>query len=156
MKWPGAALSRQRQPLCSPSSTLILNIKLVEKSESIPMSWLYVASGLSVVTLLAHLIGGGKSIARPVLESALEPEPKFASYYCWHMVSIIIGFMAVAFALPAASLAAIDLAWAATVLASLFTAWSIGLTIWKKQRVVTLPQWILFLPIATTGVLGVT
>ncbi len=120
------------------------------------MIWLYVASGLTVLTLLAHLLGGGKSIARTVLESDLALEPKFASYYCWHMVSITIGFMAVAFILPAMSLAAVDLAWAATILASLFTIWSIGLTIWKKQRIVTLPQWIYFLPIATTGFLGVT
>ena len=120
------------------------------------MIWLYIAAGLSVLTLLAHLIGGGKSIARPILESELDLEPKFASYYCWHMVSIVIGFLAVAFALPVMGLSAIDLAWAATVLASLFTIWSIGLTVWKKQRIGTLPQWILFLPIAITGFLGVT
>ena len=120
------------------------------------MTWLYIASGLSLLTLLAHLIGGGKTIARPILESELDLEPKFASYYCWHMVSIIIGFMAIAFALPAMSLASIDLAWAATILAMLFTLWSIGLTIWKKQRVITLPQWILFLPVAIAGFVSVT
>ena len=59
------------------------------------MFWLYIASGLCAATLLLHLAGGGKSIARPVLDSNLDPEPKFASYYCWHIVSMIIAFMGI-------------------------------------------------------------
>ncbi len=116
--------------------------------------WLFIASGLSALTLLVHVIAGGRSVARPVLESELSAEPKYASYYCWHMVSIVIAFMALAFALPALSLASIDLAWAATLLAFLFAVWSLALTVWKRQRFITLPQWLLFLPIAVAGFLG--
>ena len=119
------------------------------------MIWLYTACAISTLTLVAHVNGGGQSIAKPVLESDLEAEPKYASYYCWHMVTIVIAFMACAFLLSALSIASLDLAIAATMLALLFAIWSIALTIWKKQKIMTLPQWILFLPIAITGFLGV-
>ena len=117
--------------------------------------WLYTAASISTLTLLAHIFGGGKSIAKPVLDSDLDNEPKYASYYCWHMVTIVIAFMAVCFVFTALAIASVDLAIAATVLAGLFTLWSIFLTVWKKQTVLTLPQWILFLPIAISGYLGI-
>lgn len=118
------------------------------------MIWLFAASGLSALTLVVHIFGGGQSIARPILESDLAPEPMYASYYCWHMVTITIAFMVIAFILPALSIASFDLVWAASILALLFSLWSIGLTLWKKQAIKTLPQWILFLPIAITGFIG--
>ncbi|MEM7078522.1 MAG: hypothetical protein AAF513_07840 [Pseudomonadota bacterium] len=120
-----------------------------------PTAWLYVAAALAAFTAVVHVLGGGRSAARPLLDSALADEPKYTNYYCWHMVSIIIAFMAACFALSAARLASIDLAIGATLLAVLFAAWSLLLIVWKRQPVMRLPQWILFLPIALTGALGV-
>ena len=120
-----------------------------------PDLWLYCAAGLSLLTLVAHVFGGGKSVARPLLDSDLGNEAKFTNYYCWHMVTLIIAFMGMCFFLNAQDIASTDLSIGATILAALFTLWSILLTLWKQQRVMTLPQWILFLPIAITGTLGV-
>ena len=116
--------------------------------------WLHIAATISLVTLIAHIFGGGKSAAQPLLASGLDDEAKLTNYYCWHMVTIIIAFMCLCFALTAGGYTSADLAVAATLLAALFTLWSIGLIFWKKQKVTTLPQWILFLPIAITGGLG--
>ena len=118
-------------------------------------TWLYIAAALSVITLLVHIFAGGKSVAKPLLESALDNEAKFASYYCWHLVTIVIAFMATCFALSASNITSLELAISASVLAFLFTCWSISLTVLKKQHVMTLPQWILFLPITLAGTLGV-
>lgn len=119
-----------------------------------PAIWLYCASALSLFTMLLHVFGGGRSAASPLLASDLNDEAKFTNYYCWHMVTITIGCMAVGFALAASGTASADLAIAATLLAALFTVWSVALTLWKKQRLMTLPQWILFLPIAMAGAMG--
>ncbi len=120
------------------------------------MIWLLIASTISTLTLLAHVLGGGKSIAQPVLASELDAEPKFASYYCWHMVTIVIAFMAIAFLLAAIEVASNDLAIASAILSLLFALWSMALTIWKKQTFKVLPQWIFFLPIAVAGFMGAT
>ncbi|MBX2852463.1 MAG: hypothetical protein KTR15_12045 [Phycisphaeraceae bacterium] len=115
------------------------------------MYWLYAASLLSVLTLVIHVTAGGRAVARPLLESELGPEAKYTNYYCWHLVTIVI---AACFALPASQAAAIDLARLATVLAAAFAAWSGLLAILKRQNALTLPQWMLFLPIAVCGAAG--
>jgi hypothetical protein len=117
--------------------------------------WLYSAAILSFLVLMAHIFGGGRTIARPLLDSDLAEVPKYASYYCWHMVTIIILYMTISFTLSASDLASTDLAWGSSILAILFAAWSFFLCLWKKQGLLKLPQWIMFLPIAVTGVLGV-
>ncbi|MEM7220822.1 MAG: hypothetical protein AAF515_20840 [Pseudomonadota bacterium] len=116
--------------------------------------WLYSAAALAAFTLLVHVFGGGRTAAQPLLDSDLAPEPKYTNYYCWHIVTIVIGFMAVCFALPAAGLASTDLAAAAVALAALFSVWNIALWWHSGLKVVELPQWVLFLPMAVLGYLG--
>lgn len=118
------------------------------------MNWLYLASLLSAVTLVIHVFGGGITVARPLLESNLGAEAKYTNYYCWHMVTIIIAAMAICFFLSARAMASVDVALLSSVLALAFAVWSGALTIIKKQHVLILPQWILFLPIAITGFIG--
>lgn len=118
------------------------------------MYWLYAASVLSALTFFVHVLGGGKSAARPLLDSELENEVKYTNYYCWHIVTIVIGAMAICFFLSASSTASVDLAILSSALALAFAIWSGALTILKRQSVLALPQWILFLPIAIMGFLG--
>jgi hypothetical protein len=118
-------------------------------------AWLYSAAIFSFLTLVAHIFGGGRTIAQPLLDSDLDDIPKYASYYCWHMVTIIILYMTISFALSASNLASTDLAWGSIILATLFAAWSFFLCLWKNQGLLKLPQWIMFLPISVTGILGV-
>ena len=118
-------------------------------------AWLYLAAFFSFLTLVAHIFGGGRTIAQPLLDSELEEIPKYASYYCWHMVTMIILYMTISFTLSASNLASTDLAWGSLILAALFAVWSFILCLWKKQGLLELPQWIMFLPIAVTGICGV-
>ncbi|MEM7101264.1 MAG: hypothetical protein AAF541_23590 [Pseudomonadota bacterium] len=79
-------------------------------------------------------------MAKPILASEFSEAPKYASYYYWHMVSIVNVFIAVCFVLSGLGIASTDLTVDATILAALFTARSIVLTVWKAQRLMTLPK----------------
>ena len=112
------------------------------------MVLLYVAAGRSAATTLVHIFAGGKSAARPLLDSTLDDEPKYTNYYCWHMVTIIIAAMSACYLASASGVATLEAAVIATLLAFAFAGWSGALIVLAKQNTKTLPQWVLFLAIA--------
>lgn len=118
------------------------------------MFWLYTASVLSAITALIHIFGGGKTVAQPLLESSMNDEAKYTNYYCWHMVTIIIVAMAMCFFLAAHNVEFRELAVLSSALSFVFALWSCMLIYMKKQKPFGLPQWLLFFPIAITGVIG--
>jgi len=120
------------------------------------MIWTFAAAAaLSLLTLGVHLFLGGPGVARPVLAAReLDPVAKYTSYYCWHLVSMVIAAMTAAYVRAALEPHARDLAILVTALAAGFAVWSLALAVWKRQRIMVLPQWILFLPIAVLGVVG--
>ena len=62
------------------------------------MFLLWVAMLMSVTTFFVHVVVGGKFVAAPLLETdALPPASKWLNYYCWHVTSIVIAFIAFAF-----------------------------------------------------------
>jgi len=120
--------------------------------------WFLIAGVLSITVCFIHIFLGGKESARPLLDSFdLKAVPKYTNYYCWHMVTIIIAGLGVMFSVAALIPSAVELAWAASILAALFCLWNIALYLWKRQelrRWYQLPQWVLFLPIAVLGAVG--
>ena len=98
------------------------------------MYWLYSASALSAITALIHIFGGGKSVAKPLLESSMNDEAKYTNYYCWHMVTIIIVVMAVCFFLAARSVEFRELGVLSSALSFAFAIWSCLLIYIKKQK----------------------
>jgi len=118
------------------------------------MYWLYAASVLSGMTALLHIFGGGKSTAKPLLESSLDDEAKYTNYYCWHIVTIIIITMAVCFFLAARSERFLELGMLSSVLSIAFGLWSCLLIYIKKLKPFGLPQWLIFLPIGLLGAIG--
>jgi len=118
------------------------------------MNWLYTASALSAITALLHIFGGGKTTAKPLLESSLNSQAKYTNYYCWHMVTIIIIAMSVCFFLAARNTEYRELGVLSTILSLSFALWSCLLIYIKKQKVFVLPQWVFFFPIAVAGAVG--
>ena len=118
------------------------------------MNWLYAASALSGITALIHIFGGGKSVAKPLLESSMNDEAKYTNYYCWHIVTIIIIAMAVGFFLAARNSDYRELGILCSALSLAFALWSCLLIYIKKQKPFELPQWVLFFPIAIVGAIG--
>lgn len=104
---------------------------------------------------LTHLILGGREIVRPFL--AVEKMPaiaRYTMYYCWHLVTITLVGMALAFVLAAQPGGSRDLALFATVGAASFAALNIGMNLRLRLSFVRHPQGFLFLPVAALGIAG--
>ena len=56
------------------------------------------ASVISALTFLIHTFAGGKEVARPLLaDNSLPPASKWLNYYCWHITTVMLAFMAAGF-----------------------------------------------------------
>ena len=119
--------------------------------------WLVSASVLSFIICLLHIFGGGPTTVPHLIEKSDQPGGvcRMTAYYAWHMVTITIAAQAVAFAMAARSPASNDLALFAASGALLFTIWSLMMIAIHKLKPLLFPQWILFLPVAIVGFIGV-
>jgi hypothetical protein len=117
--------------------------------------WLALAAALAAFTTLVHAALGGRHVAAPLLASdGLHAVPKFTMYYCWHLVTIVLAALALAFALTATGQGSRDLAVFATVGAGLFGLWNLAMVGLFRLRISGFPQWALFAPIALCGAIG--
>ncbi len=117
--------------------------------------WLACAAAIAAATTLIHASLGGQHVARPLLAAEkLHSAPKFTLYYCWHLVTIVLAALALAFALASAGYASRDLAVFATVGAGLFGLWNLAMIALFRLRPAHFPQWTLFAPMAACGALG--
>jgi hypothetical protein len=112
------------------------------------------AAALALLTWGLHTFAGGPEVARPLLASALPPVPKLTTYYCWHLVTIVLFAQAGAFAYAAVTPTGRDVAAFATALAFAFALWSVLLVAWKHRRPLELPQWLLFGAIGAVAAFG--
>jgi hypothetical protein len=116
--------------------------------------WFMTAGVLSIICVSLHIFLGGRLAARPLLDSNdLGRTAKYTNYYCWHLVTISIAVMGVMFFWAGLG-AAWELALVASILAGLFSLWSIGIVIINKGRLWVFPQWALFAPIVVLGFKG--
>lgn len=100
-----------------------------------------------------HLFAGGRAIARPLLrQEALPPVVTLTHYYCWHLVTITLAGLSAAYAYAAFAPDGYVLAVLATLFAGLFCLWGLALVLWKRQRHLQMPQWILFAVLTASGV----
>lgn len=119
--------------------------------------WLLGAGAAAGITTLIHIFAGGPAVARPLLRAAdIDDVAKLTNYYCWHLVTITLAAMTVAFVYAGLAPDEMALATMWTIIAAAFALWSVALVIWKRQRALDLPQWTLFAVIAGLGALGLT
>ncbi len=57
---------------------------------------LLAAGTAAAFTALLHIVGGGVSIARPLVNSPLADEPRLVMFAVWHMTSVAITLSAIA------------------------------------------------------------
>lgn len=116
--------------------------------------WLLTAAALSLITCGLHVFVRGPVVARPLLASQdLRTVAKYTNYYCWHIVTLVLLLMSGSFVISAMT-GGHDLAWLAFVQAIAFMLWSLALVARKRLDPVKVPQWALFLSIASSAVLG--
>lgn len=117
--------------------------------------YLFLAGIAALDVCLTHLVLGGREIVRPFL--AVEKMPgiaRYTLYYCWHLVTITLFGMALAFLMAAQVGGARELAVFASLGAASFAAlnfamnWRLGLSFARH------PQGFLFLPVAALGAVG--
>ncbi|MFK7915171.1 MAG: hypothetical protein AB8B93_14755 [Pseudomonadales bacterium] len=114
-----------------------------------------IAAGLSAALTLLHLIGGGRTIAQPLLASTALPRmPQVLMYFCWHITSIAIAFLAAAYGYAALTPGNQALAGAATLLCAAIAVLGIVMAKAMNMRYAVMPQGWLFLPIAIIGGYG--
>ena len=118
-------------------------------------TWLFAAGIAALLVNLLHVFAGGPEIIRPVLRSeTLHDVPKYVNYYCWHLVTLTIAAMGIGLIWAAIDPTQTGLAWMWTVMAVLFTLWSVILVIWKKQKPFHMPQWTLFAVVSVLAIIG--
>lgn len=120
------------------------------------MNLLLMLAGASAFgVFLTHLILGGREIVRPFL--GVEKMPGIAHYtmyYCWHLVSLTLAGMALAFVMAAQPGGARVLAMFATFGAASFAALNFGMNARLGLSFARHPQGFLFLPVAALGAAG--
>jgi len=103
---------------------------------------------------LIHIAVGGRLIARPLLESDLDPLPRLTLYLCWHGITIVLGGMAALYANALFWCRRADSAWLASGLAAAFFVLGWGYIAAFGLSPLQLPQWIVFGPMAICGAIG--
>lgn len=119
-------------------------------------TYLAAAAAASFATFAIHTWVGGPAIARPLLNATdMHDVAKYTNYYCWHLVTLTLFVMGGSFAWAAVNPDGIELAWVSLLLSTSFLGWNLLLIVWKQQKFMQMPQWILFLVISVFGAVGV-
>jgi hypothetical protein len=124
---------------------------LSASSINVPLA---IATALSAATWAIHTFVGGPRLTPPLLQAPLQPVVQLTHYYCWHLVTMMLGMMALGFGYATFVASGLDVAVFVTALSLGAMAWSMALTVWKQRRVVELPQWILFASINVFAIAG--
>lgn len=116
--------------------------------------WLIAAALLCTATVGIHIFIGGPEVVPSLLKAeSMTVVARATACYCWHIVTITLAAMGVAFAMSALT-GTPDAALIATGLAVCFTGLNITLIITRKLPWLEMRQWALFAPIAALGVIG--
>jgi FtsH-binding integral membrane protein len=117
--------------------------------------FLLAAAIASFLTFLAHLFWGGYEVAKPLLSAPdIQEMPKLTTYYCWHIVTLMLLIMACAYAYVSLSQSDIPLTVTVTSIAAACALLSIGLIVTRRLKPLDYPQWAFFISITLLGVLG--
>jgi hypothetical protein len=120
------------------------------------MNWfLFAAAVVSLITFLAHLFWGGREVAKPLLNTLeIQEAVKLTTYYCWHIVTILLFVMTCVYAYVALLQVDIPLTITVTIVAGACALLNIGFIIIRKLKPLDYPQWVFFVPITLLGGLG--
>lgn len=117
--------------------------------------WFLLAAVASAITFAVHFFAGGRFVARPLLaDETLSNVPKYTAYYCWHLVSILLAGMALAFLRAGIMSGGRELAAVCVVFATVAAVWNIVMVGRYRLNYFQFPQAILFIPVALLGGAG--
>ncbi len=117
--------------------------------------WLVPAGSLSLVTLLAHVFGGGPEIIQPMFESELDSTVKAVLGVVWHEITFMLGINGVALIWVARDVRyQKPIIWLIScqyfAFAILFIMYGLSLL----GSLIPMPQWSVFLVISALAIAG--
>ena len=117
--------------------------------------WILIAAGLSSVTLLIHLFGGGSEVHQPILASDLSVLLKAYGSILWHAVTVVLAVNSMAL-LIAVRDRALQKPLVCLIVGQYF-GFAVLFGIYGLSRLGTLlpmPQWIIFCLIGAVALIG--
>jgi hypothetical protein len=120
-----------------------------------PLFW---AAALACsITFAVHTFIGGARVARPLLaDRSLPRASKWLSYYCWHIVTVLLAAMALGYAYAAWSGNGRDLVAAQTALSAALSILSAGVAFKADINPLRFPSTTLFAVTACLGAAGLS
>ena len=114
------------------------------------------SAALSAFILLVHFFAGGDSIAKPFLENVnITDEVKFVQYFCWHIATLSILFLAVSFAYCAWNSRNVAMAVSTTAFTGSISILGIVMAPLVGISYELMPQGFLFVPMTILGFMGI-
>jgi hypothetical protein len=114
--------------------------------------FLWGAAASAAITFAIHTFAGGKAVARPLLaDESLPKEVKWLNYYCWHITSVVIAFIAAMFAWLALTAPQADIIIALSSLTAVLSLLSAGVAVKAGVNPLQFPSTTLFAIIAAFG-----
>ena len=117
-----------------------------------PTILMWTAAGIALLTFGVHTFIGGPRVAGPLLADRQLPiASKWLNYYCWHIATVLILFMAAGYGLAATDPAMRPLAGFCTALAAALGILSAAVAVKGRIHPFRLPSTSLFLAMTLAG-----
>jgi hypothetical protein len=117
----------------------------------------WAACATALTTFCVHTFIGGIYVARPLLaDQGLPPAAKWLAYYCWHLVTLMLGALALVFAAMAARSIASDIALALSIFCLCCSALSMAVATRGGIAPLRFPSTSLFAVVGLLGLAGAT
>ena len=122
--------------------------------------WIFSSGLLAFFTTVVHIFAGQIDPIRPFLKSDLADVPKATLLACWHMVSVMLMTSALGtlyvgwFGMMEYHLVVLLLGYLHVAFTGVFLL--VGWCFFGIRALITLPQWLLLLPIGALAIVGAT
>ena len=115
---------------------------------------LLVAAALSLGIFLLHTFVGGRHVARPLLTAPMPSQTKHTSYFCWHIVTLVLAALGIMFLYAGLRPGGMDVGWVAVGLTASIAVYGIVMPPSLRLKYSDHPQGWLFVPVALVGAWG--
>jgi hypothetical protein len=117
------------------------------------------ASALAAFTAILHTFGGTPEIEAPLLQAPLATEISLLLYACWHLVTVALALSALGLFISATPKHAVQSHYMAIFISFMWIAFGLVFVVVDVAysglpMLLTLPQWILLIPIGLLGLWG--
>jgi len=120
--------------------------------------WILTSGVICLFTAAVHIFAGQQEPIKPFLKSNLQDVPKATLLACWHMVSAVLvltgGLFTYVGCKNIEKLQSLVIFHSITFIIFSLIFMVIGGYFFKHRALISLPQWLLLLPIGITGLIG--